>query len=161
MMGAGKSTIGNMLAEKSGREFVDTDKLIERRVGRSISQFFHHYGEQAFRDHETAIIKTLNAGPFVDATGGGAIVRDENFDHISSIGKVIYLKSEPDELIHRLQKSKKKRPLLNSEGWEETLVSILESRKVRYEKADIIVDVDESIQDDIVKKLLDRLEVNQ
>ena len=161
MMGAGKSTIGNMLAEKSGREFVDTDKLIERRVGRSISQFFHHYGEQAFRDHETAIIKTLNAGPFVVATGGGAIVRDENFDHISSIGKVIYLKSEPDELIHRLQKSKKKRPLLNSEGWEETLVSILESRKVRYEKADIIVDVDESIQDDIVKKLLDRLEVNQ
>ena len=161
MMGAGKSTIGHMLAERSGREFVDTDKLIERHLGRPISKFFQYYGEEAFRDHETAIIRALKSGPFVVATGGGAIVRDANFDHIKAIGKVIYLKSEPEELIRRLQKSKKKRPLLNADDWESTLVSILERRKERYEQANIVVNVDEGDQDVMVDKLIRLLGENQ
>ncbi len=157
MMGAGKSTIGNLLAEKTGREFVDTDKLIEKRLGRPISQFFQYYGEEAFRDHESSIIKALTPASIVVATGGGAILRDENWNHFQSIGKLIYLKSEPEELIRRLQTSKKKRPLLNTENWESTLVTILESRKERYEQADLIVNVDDSDQDEIVERVLNKL----
>lgn len=157
MMGAGKSTIGHLLAEKTGREFFDTDKLIEKRLGRPISQFFQHYGEEAFRDHETSIIKALTPASIVVATGGGAILRDENWNHFRSIGKLIYLRSEPDELIRRLQSSKKKRPLLNTENWESTLIAILESRKERYEQADLIVNVDDSGQDEIVERVLSKL----
>jgi shikimate kinase len=149
-----------MLAERSGREFMDTDKLIERRVGRPIPQFFHHYGEEAFREHETAIISSLVKGPTVVATGGGAIVKDENFQHLKTIGKVIYLKSEPSELIRRLQKSKKKRPLLSTEDWEATLVAILEKRSDRYQEADIIVNVDEGDQEEMVERLFKILDAN-
>ncbi len=157
MMGAGKSTIGHLLAEQTGREFVDIDRLIEKRLGRPISQFFQHYGEEAFRDHETSIIKTLASGPTVVATGGGAILRQENWDHFHSIGKLIYLRSEPAELIRRLQTSKKKRPLLNTENWEATLIALLESRKEQYEQADIIINVDDSQQDEIVERVLGKL----
>jgi len=158
MMGAGKSTIGALLAERTGRDFVDTDKLIERRLGRSISQFFGYYGEEAFRDHETSIIKSIAAGPIVVATGGGAILRDENRDHLRSIGKLIYLQSEPEELIRRLKSSKKKRPLLSTENWESSLTSILECRKGRYEEADIIVTVDDSHQEAVVERIIKLLE---
>lgn len=154
MMGAGKTTIGNLLAQNSGREFIDTDKLIEKRLGRPISQFFRHYGEEAFREHESMVISSLTSGPFVIATGGGAILRDDNVQHLQSIGKLIYLQSEPDELIRRLQQSKKKRPLLSTENWEATLIDILEARKTRYEQADLVVNVDESHQDEIVLRVI-------
>jgi shikimate kinase len=154
MMGAGKSTIGGLLAERTGREFVDTDKLIEKNIGRPIAQFFKHYGEEAFREHETNVIKSLRPSSIVVATGGGAILRDENIEHLRSIGKLIYLKSEPSELIRRLQSSKKKRPLLSSDDWESKLVAILESRNDRYAKADLIVNVDSTDQETVVNDIL-------
>lgn len=158
MMGAGKTTIGKLLGEKTGRKFIDTDKLIEKRLGRPISQFFKLYGEQAFRDHETAVIQSLTSGASVVATGGGAVLRDENLAHLLSIGTVIYLRSEPSELTRRLQASKKKRPLLSTEDWEEKVVTILQSRAELYEKANIIVDVDEVDQDEIVERVLAAIE---
>ena len=154
MMGAGKTTIGNLLAHETGREFVDTDKLIEKRLARPISQFFKYYGEEAFREHESTIVRSLTSGPYVIATGGGAIIRDENLKHLQSIGKLVYLQSEPNELIRRLRQSKKKRPLLSTENWEATLIEILESRKSRYELADLVVSVDESHQDEIVHRVI-------
>lgn len=157
MMGAGKSTIGSLLAKKSGREFVDTDKLIERQIGRPISQFFKHYGEEAFRDHESNVIKALLPSSTVVATGGGAILRQGNLDHLRSIGKLIYLMSEPDVLIRRLQTSKRKRPLLSEDNWEATLVSILESRKEIYNGADIVICVDDREQDQVVDEIFQLL----
>ncbi len=154
MMGAGKTTIGKLLAEKTGRKFIDTDKLIEKRLGRPISQFFKLYGEDAFRDHETAVICELQEEPIVVATGGGAILRDKNYEHLRQIGRVIYLKSSPDELIRRLQVSKKKRPLLSSDDWEQSLKNILDSRSERYEGADFTIDVDTLDQDGIVQKII-------
>ena len=154
MMGAGKSTIGSLLSERANREFVDTDKLIELRLGRPIAQFFKHYGEDAFRDHETSIIKSLVAKPVVIATGGGAVLRTENVSHLRSIGKLIYLRSEPSELIRRLKASKRKRPLLSTDDWESKLVGILESRQDLYLQADYIVNVDASEQNKVVEEIL-------
>lgn len=158
MMGAGKSTIGKSLAERTGRRFVDTDKLIEKRLGRPISQFFNLYGEEAFRDHESAVIRSLEAEPLVVATGGGAILRDENYAHLAQIGKIIYLKSAPEELIRRLQISKRKRPLLSTDDWEAKLISILEDRKERYERADVIVNVDDVDQERVVDKVIEEIQ---
>ena len=74
MMGVGKSTIGSILAEQTHRPFHDTDRMLVHRLGRPIPQLFQIYGESTFRDHETAILKTLEPGPQVISTGGGIVL---------------------------------------------------------------------------------------
>ena len=113
MMGAGKTTIGRMLAELSGREFVDTDVLIQNRLGKTIPKIFEFYGEPTFREHE------------------------------SSIGELIYLQSSPEVVKERLRNSKRKRPLLLTENWEDTFDALFENRKTIYEKASVVVNLDE------------------
>ena len=143
MMGAGKTTIGRMLAELSGREFVDTDVLIQNRLGKTIPKIFEFYGEPTFREHESSIVQSLSPGPYVISTGGGAIMRQENWDHLSSIGELIYLQSSPEVLKERLRNSKRKRPLLLTENWEDTFDALFENRKTIYEKASVVVNLDD------------------
>lgn len=154
MMGAGKTTTGNLLAHAADRSFVDTDKLIEFRLGRPIPKIFEHYGEQAFRDHETSIIKTLSPAHEVVSTGGGAVLRTENWEHFQKIGKTIYLRASADEIINRLATSKRKRPLLDTENWEDRVREILAARAGLYEQADYIINVDKIEQDELVKLIL-------
>ena len=142
MMGAGKSSIGRALADEYDRQFVDTDQLIQQRLGRSIAQIFQLYGEEAFRAHETSVLKSLSPGPSVLSTGGGIVTISENWPVLRSLGPTIYLKASPETLIARLEQSKKKRPLLNVEDWEAQLRSLLSRREQLYEQADITVEVD-------------------
>src|SRR3954464_1775303 len=79
MMGAGKTSLGRSLAGLSGREHLDTDHLLQRRLGRPIPQLFNIYGEATFRDHETSILKGLEPGPSVISTGGGIVLRPVNW----------------------------------------------------------------------------------
>jgi shikimate kinase len=143
MMGAGKTTIGRMLAELSGREFVDTDVLIQNRLGKTIPKIFEFYGEPTFREHESSIVQSLTPGPYVISTGGGAIMRQENWDHLSSIGELIYLQSSPEVLKERLRNSKRKRPLLLTENWVDTFDALFENRKTIYEKASVVINLDD------------------
>lgn len=143
MMGAGKSSVGRRLADLSGREFIDTDQLLQNRLGRSISQIFSIYGEETFRDHESSVLKALNPGPTVVSTGGGIVLREENWEELNRLGQIIYLKASPETLINRLESSKKKRPLLSSDDWQDRLKTILDSRQHLYSKASVVVDLDE------------------
>jgi len=143
MMGAGKSSVGRSLSEASGREFLDTDALLQQRLGRPISQIFQIYGETAFRDHETSLLKSIEPGPKVVSTGGGIILREENWLEFSRLGITIFLDAKIETLIERLTVSKKKRPLLQAEDWEQRTKDILESRLELYRKADIRVPVDD------------------
>ena len=142
MMGAGKSSVGRRLADIAGREFIDTDQLLQNRLARSISQIFAIYGEETFRDHESSVLTGLQSGENVISTGGGIVLREQNWKELRRLGKVIYLKASPETLIQRLETSKKKRPLLDSEDWQAKLRSILQSREALYEQADILVDLD-------------------
>jgi shikimate kinase len=142
MMGSGKSAVGRGLAELSGRPFVDTDILLQNRFGRPVSQIFQVYGEQTFRDHETSILKGLEPGEYVLATGGGIVMRPENWCELRRIGTTIFLKAEFETIIDRLEQSKKRRPLLETENWQERARTILESRLHLYEQADLVVPVD-------------------
>lgn len=141
-MGAGKTTVGRHLASLSEREFIDTDVMLQNRLGRSISKIFEFYGEETFRDHESSIIESIQKGPFVLSTGGGVVIRQKNIDHLKSIGKVIYLNASAETLKERLKVSKRKRPLLETENWEATLDQLLESRQSMYRQADIIFELD-------------------
>ena len=141
MMGAGKSSVGRFLAAETERPFIDTDMLIQHRFGRPISQIFQLYGEDAFRDHETSVLKTLQREPSVISTGGGIVSRQENWDEMRRLGKVVYLKASLDVLLARLESSKKRRPLLQSDDWAGRVEALLDARRPLYEQADLVIDV--------------------
>ena len=143
MMGAGKSSLGRALAEMTGRDFIDTDLILQQRLGRPISQIFQIYGEQAFRDHESSVFRNLDAEEAIISTGGGAVIREENWDEFRRLGLTIFLDATIETLVGRLAISKKKRPLLQAEDWEDRARVLLESRIDLYNKADIIVKVDD------------------
>lgn len=110
--GCGKSTVGQQLARRLQLAFVDSDRVIEERIGCSIRTYFDQQGEDAFRDIEERVIDELSAqAPAVIATGGGAVLRDANRDRLHQRTFVVYLQATPDELFRRLQRDTK-RPLL-------------------------------------------------
>ncbi len=110
--GSGKTTVGRQLARRLQLPFVDSDQVIEQRLRCSIRDYFEREGEESFRDVEQAVIDELTqVGPCVLSTGGGAVIRSANRNHMRQRGKVVYLNSSPDELIRRLRHDTS-RPLL-------------------------------------------------
>jgi len=157
MMGAGKSSIGRALAELSDRQFIDTDQLLQQRLGRPIPQIFQIYGEETFRAHETSILKGLEPAPIVLATGGGIVTRDENWDELRRLGLTVFLDATPETLKDRLARSKKKRPLLQTEEWETRIEQLLVARMPLYQSADLTVAVDDVDLMDGAQKVLDAI----
>jgi shikimate kinase len=112
MPGSGKSTVGRQLSRRLGLPFFDSDHLIEQRLGCSIREYFAREGEAAFRDVEEQVLRELAQGPSaVVATGGGAVLRAGTRDALRQGGKVIYLRSSPEELYRRVRHDTQ-RPLL-------------------------------------------------
>ena len=95
MMGCGKSTLGQMLAKRLGRAFIDLDGEIERREGRSIPDIFAAEGDAGFRKYETAaLLDALDADNAVIATGGGAVTRAENYPLLHQNGTIFWLRRD-------------------------------------------------------------------
>lgn len=109
--GSGKSTVGRQLARRLQLPFTDSDQVIEQRIGCPIRAFFEREGEARFRDIEEAVLDELTQQPGVLSTGGGAVLRAANREHLRQRGKVVYLKSSPEELFRRLRHDTQ-RPLL-------------------------------------------------
>lgn len=110
--GAGKSAVGRRLAQRLQVPFVDSDHVIEDRIGCSIRDYFEREGETSFRDLEEAVIADLSAVPHgVVATGGGSVLRETNRSCLRAQFHVIYLRSSPEDLFRRLRHDVK-RPLL-------------------------------------------------
>jgi shikimate kinase len=159
-MGSGKSTVGRQLAQLLGWHFTDTDSLVERVAGCSIPTLFVRDGEMAFRDRETEILLGVTAGERqVIATGGGAILREENVAALRSAGLVVYLTAHPDVLAERVSRRPGQRPLLTS-GEEPALTQILRMLAERgplYQKAcHILVDTSDrsprALAEEIVRR---------
>jgi shikimate kinase len=115
MPGSGKSTVGRQLSRRLQLPFFDSDHEIELRLGCSIREYFAREGEPAFRDVEEQVIADLARGPgAVLATGGGTVLREANRRALREGGKVIYLRSSPEELYRRVRNDGQ-RPLLQVE----------------------------------------------
>ena len=113
--GSGKTTVGRHLARRLQLPFIDSDQQIEQRLGCSIREFFEREGEQAFRDLEESVIDELTAGPpCVLSTGGGAVLRPANREHLHARAKVFYLRTTPEDVFRRVRHDRS-RPLLQVE----------------------------------------------
>ncbi len=100
MPGSGKSAVGGILAEKTGRVFADTDQMIMEKTGRTIPDIFRESGESAFRDLESGIIRDLSKqGGLIISTGGGAVLRGENVAALRQNGRLFWLDRNPDALV--------------------------------------------------------------
>ena len=158
-MGAGKSTVGKQLAKALGRDFYDSDKEIEKRTGVSISWIFEMEGEAGFRLREQKVIDELTElKNIVLATGGGAVLAEQNRRALRSRGYVVYLSASVDQLLRRTNKDKN-RPLLQSDKPKDTIMDLMADRAPLYQDvADIELRTgDQSIQY-VVSGLIKQLE---
>ena len=141
-MGAGKSTVGKILADKTGYKFYDADSYIEEQAGTTITQIFADHGEPYFRDLESEATEELaKKENQVIATGGGVVQRDRNWDAMKKNGITVYLKATVETIWERI-KDDTSRPLLQVENPVDTARELLEKRTPMYEKADIVLDTD-------------------
>lgn len=158
-MGVGKTTIGRQLALLLGYNFLDTDREIEQRTGATIPWIFDVEGEEGFRKREQAMIDELTRlSSVVLATGGGAVIRPENRECLSSRGIVVYLRAELDELLRRTHNDKN-RPLLQTADPRARLQSLIEQREPWYrEVADLVFDTQQQNIKTAAKALLKQLQ---
>jgi len=132
LMAVGKSTVGKHMAGILGREFYDSDRVIEERAGADTTWIFDVEGEQGFRDRETHVLSELTAlEGVVIATGGGAVLRKENRTCLSKGGIVVHLDSSLKQLVERTRHDKK-RPLLKGGNREQILRTLWEERTQLY-----------------------------
>lgn len=139
MMGAGKTTIGRALAQKTGQEFVDTDRLLVERTGVPVATIFEIEGEEGFRRRESTVIAELaNRTGCVVATGGGAVLAEENRRLMRASGTVVYLRARLENLWERTRHDAS-RPLLATPDPRATLATLLERRDPLYQEAAHVV----------------------
>lgn len=154
MMGAGKSSTGQQLAQTLGYQFFDTDTVIEQLAGKLISQIFAEDGEASFRALETQVLSELSSyRRLVIATGGGIVLSPMNWSYLRH-GLVVWLDVSADQLWARLQ-TDQTRPLLATENPRATLEKCLEERRSHYTQADVQVAIpDAATLEEVVDLIL-------
>ena len=159
-MGAGKSTVGRVLARKLNSRFVDSDHALEERCGVKIPTIFEMEGEAGFRKREAQIIEELTQEKgLILATGGGSVLLPENRRTLSERGTVVYLHANPIELWHRT-KGGEGRPLLQNGDPKAILENLYALRDPLYrEIADHIIETGKPSVNQLVNTLLMQLEL--
>lgn len=160
MMGSGKTTVGRNLAARLDVPFKDTDKMLGHILGRPEHELFRFYGEEAYRQHETRLLRDLELEDAVISTGGGIVTREENWVELRRLGTVVFLDVDAEVLKNRLRTAKKRRPLLEVPDWEDRLSQLLLERRKQYEKADISVRLGDEGLDEVVEIVLEKLKTD-
>lgn len=159
LMGAGKTTLGRRLATQLNRAFYDSDQVICERTGVSVPTIFEMEGEAGFRAREAAVIDELSAlSGIVLATGGGAVLREENRHRLAARGTVIYLHAAPEILLERTR-SDKNRPLLQVADPLAKLRALYHARDPLYRAAaDLVVEAGQNDCRKTTARILQRIQ---
>lgn len=157
-MGAGKSTIGRLLADTLNLSFHDLDLMITEHTGLAVPEIIRRDGEDAFRNMEREVLRNV-AGlrACVVACGGGTPCHADNLGTMKAAGTVVYLRLTPHHLAARLRKDRSERPMLDgigSEGLESFIVRHLANRESFYLQADIVWDADSMDVADLAERLV-------
>ena len=157
--GAGKSTVGAMVAEKLGRTFLDFDVEIERREGTPLSQIFGEKGEAGFRQLERKITEELREfGNMILAPGGGWIMDQEGVARLRPPAKLIYLRVQPETALKRLGGVAGGRPLLNHPDPAGEITKLFEARRMAYQAADIEIGTELITPQQVAEQVIAKIE---
>jgi shikimate kinase len=155
MMGAGKTTVGRLLAERLGRPHLDSDEMISRSTGKTVPELFEERGEAGFRAEEARVLAeaATTDGPAVVSVAGGAVLSAENRKVMRRAGPVVWLRADVATLAKRVG-SGKGRPLLEDDP-EGTLRRLDVERRPLYEEvADVVIDVDGLQASEVVERIM-------
>ena len=157
-MGAGKSTIAELLRTGWGMERIEMDALIEEREGMRISKIFETKGEPYFRDLETELLIELQArSNAVISCGGGVPMRERNVAEMKKNGRVVLLTAHPETILERV-KDNHDRPLIENNKTVEGISALMEARRERYmAAADLVIETDRKTGEEICRELMEKL----
>jgi shikimate kinase len=160
MPGGGKSTVGRQIAKRLDWRFIDTDAVIEKRIGQPIRSFFEQQGEEAFRDIESSVLdECTQSGRAILATGGGSVLREGNRTLLRERTHVVYLRSSAEELFRRLRHDTQ-RPLLQVKDPQARLKELFAQRDPLYrDAAHFVVETGRPSVQSLVNMVLMQLEL--
>ena len=162
LMGAGKSSVGRVLAGKLGLPFVDSDDEVEKAAGCSIEDIFEVYGEPAFRDVEERVIQRLLEAPAkVVSSGGGAYMNERTRQRIARSAVSVWLRADLNVLEKRTRRRTAGRPLLKDVDPRAKLEQLMKERYPVYERADIIIDSIDETPDKTADKIIEQLSLER
>jgi shikimate kinase len=159
MMGAGKSSVGRCLQQRTGLARSDTDDMIAVEFGISIAEIFEKHGEAAFRDAETSVLrKFAPARPAIVVTGGGIVLRPQNVELLKNLGTIVWLTADESVLFERASR-RNTRPLLQKRNPRATFSELFRTREPLYAAAaDLRIDTSAMSHDEVAQTVLSKLE---
>jgi 3-dehydroquinate synthase len=163
-MGAGKTSVGRGVAQRTGMAFVDLDELIADSTGKSIPEIFRDHGEVGFRARERAMLREIlsRPAPHVIATGGGTFVDPTMREWMQESSRTIYLQADAEVLFRRLgEMQRQERPLLHGPDPRETVRRLLAERTPAYEQCDLTVHTDEARVEEVVDQIVHQLRLER
>ncbi len=161
--GTGKSTIGKILAQKTGKSYMSTDERIVKKVGTPIPVIVEKHGWDYFRDTESAVAEEVShLTGFVIDTGGGIILREENVQYLKNTGKLILLTSNLEKIVARIQSDTNRPPLKEGMTFLDEQKKVLEERNPKYHAiADFTVDTSHESVEACTEKIISYLTNSQ
>lgn len=161
MPGAGKSTVGVVLAKILNKHFVDTDLLIQKKHDETLQKMIDKYGSEGFIERENAVLRELDVEDSIVSTGGSAVYSDEGMTHLKEIGRVVYLRGSVDEIASRIEDFDE-RGIVFRQNTGRGLAGLLDERGPMYEKyADAVVDIDGKSVTETARCIVECLEARQ
>jgi len=162
-MGTGKTAVGQALAKKLDKRFVELDSLIEQKAGKSIPEIFQQDGEIAFRELEIEVTKEVSGEKnLVIACGGGIVLNKINIDRLIRGAIIVYLTASPRSILERIPGEGEKRPLLNTPNKALTIQELLAFRKPFYERAaDIKINTSKLDIDSVVEQIISKVKEDE
>lgn len=158
-MGCGKSTVAAKLNQMYGMHVVEMDQEISKRQKKSIPEIFEQYGEEYFRNLESALLEEIATGSGqVVSCGGGVVLREDNVAEMKKSGHIVLLTAKPENVLTRVQKDDN-RPILKGRKTVEDIQTLMEARREKYEgAADIVVATDDKNIAEICDEIIQRIE---
>ena len=162
-MGTGKTAVGQLLAKKLGRSFVELDSLIEQKAGKSIPDIFQQDGEAAFRELEIEVTKEVSKDKnLVIACGGGIVLNKINIDRLRQQSRIVYLTASLGVILKRVSGDGGERPLLKAASRALNVRELLGFRKPFYERAaDIKIDTSKLDTNAVAEQIIEKLKADE